>query len=163
MKFSTNEDIAAPIDGVFDLFTDFGAFERAALRRGAEVQRLDRLTAPGVGMTWRAQFTYRGRSRDLTLGLIDFQRPEALRFEGHSPGFAVQGGVELIALSRSRTRAHVTLNIKPQTLPARLLIQSLKLGKASLTARYKNRVANYARGLEDRHAVQLYPRPGWAG
>ena len=61
MKFSTTEDIAAPAEAVFDAFCDFASFERAAMRRGAEVQRLDHMAVPGVGMAWHAPFDMRGQ------------------------------------------------------------------------------------------------------
>ena len=56
MKFSTKEDIDAPIDAVFEMLCEFDQFERAAMRRGAEVQRVDQLAEPGVGMLWEAAF-----------------------------------------------------------------------------------------------------------
>jgi hypothetical protein len=36
-------------------------------------------------------------------------------------------------------------------LSARLLVQSLKLAKNSLNKRYKQRVAQYGKSIEDRH------------
>ena len=44
----------------------------------------------------------------------------------------------------------VALEMSPLNLPARLLVQSLKLAKSTLSKRFKDRVADYARGLEDR-------------
>ena len=46
----------------------------------------------------------------------------------------------------------VALEIKPLNLSARLWVQSLKLAKATLSKKYKERVAEYARGMEERHA-----------
>ena len=43
MKFVAHEDVEAPIEFVFEQVTDFAAIERSALRRGAEVQRVDDL------------------------------------------------------------------------------------------------------------------------
>ena len=52
MKFSTREDIEAPIEHVWAQISNFDAFERQALRRGAEIARSDSQGAPGL--TWRA-------------------------------------------------------------------------------------------------------------
>lgn len=152
MKFSTREDIEAPIDAVFDMLCDFESFERSAMRRGAEVQRLDELRVPGVGMTWAAVFDLRGRRRELEIEMVTFDKPNEMVLESTSPGLIGQMSFELVALSRNRTRILVELEVKPINLSARLLVQSLKLAKASLTKKYKRRVAEYARGMEDRHA-----------
>lgn len=151
MKFSTNEDIEAPIDAVFEMFCDFESFERSAMRRGAEVQRVDQLRVPGVGMTWRAAFDLRGKRRQLELEMVTFERPTEIVLESTSPGMLSTTRFDLIALSRSRTRVKVELEVKPLSLPARLLVQSLKLAKTSLTKKFKLRVAEYAKGMEDRY------------
>ncbi|EKD59823.1 MAG: hypothetical protein ACD_54C01115G0002, partial [uncultured bacterium] len=43
MRFATKQDIEAPIADVFRLLSDFESWERAAMRRGAEVARTDKL------------------------------------------------------------------------------------------------------------------------
>ena len=151
MKFSTKEDIEAPIEAVFGMLCDFESFERSAMRRGAEVQRADRMTAPGVGMMWDAAFDMRGKRRELKLEMITFDAPNEMVLESRSVGLTGLMGFELIALSRSRTRVHVVLDLKPLNLSSRLLVQSLKLAKSSLTKRYKLRIAEYAKGMEDRY------------
>ena len=151
MKFSTNEDIEAPVEAVFEMFSDFEAFERSAMRRGAEVQRVDHLVEPGVGMTWRAAFQMRGKPRQIEVEMVTFDRPNEIALASVSPGMVGSTRFELIALARQRTRVRVELEVKPLNISSRLLIQSLKLAKKSLTQRFKRHVSEYARGMEDRY------------
>jgi hypothetical protein len=151
MKFSTKEDIEVPIDVVFGMLCEFDTFERAAMRRGAEVQRVDKLTDPATGMKWEAAFDMRGKRRDVKIEMVSFEKPTEMRLNTVSPGLTGEMAFELMALSRSRTRLVVTLEIKPKTLSARLLVQSLKLAKTSLIKKYKLRVAKYAKDVEERY------------
>jgi len=151
MKFSTKEDIEAPIEAVFDMMCDFETYERAAMRRGAEVQRSDTLAQPGVGMGWRGAFNMRGKRREVEIEMVTFNRPDELVLECRSQGLVTMMNLELLALSKNRTRVMLSFDIKPLNLSARLLVQSLKLGKASLTKKYKLRVAEFTKGLEERH------------
>tara|TARA_R110002012_G_scaffold141776_1_gene299561 strand:- start:351 stop:824 length:474 start_codon:yes stop_codon:yes gene_type:complete len=152
MKFSTKEDVEAPIEAVFDMLCDFESFERSAMRRGAEVQRVDTMSKPGVGMTWNAVFPLRGKRRELTIEMVTFDRPNEMVIDSMSQGLAGQMSFELMPLSRNTTRVLVALEIKPLNLSARLWVQSLKLAKATLSKKYKERVAEYARSMEERHA-----------
>ncbi|MBM1633325.1 SRPBCC family protein [Sulfitobacter mediterraneus] len=154
MKFSTREDLEAPIDAVFAMLCDFESFERAAMRRGADVRRVDRLDDPGIGMQWHAVFELRGKRRELQVEMVQFDRPNEMVIHSTSPGLIGEMRFELIALSRSRTRIRVELEIKPKNLSARLFVQSLKLAKASLTKKYKLRVADYATTMEERYLKQ---------
>lgn len=151
MKFSTKEDIEAPIEDVFAMLSEFEAFERSAIRRGVELQRVGTHVGPGVGMTWVANFPLRGKQRELRLELMQFDAPEAMRFQGMMQGLETDMTLALVALSPRRTRLSVELTLKPRSLPARLLVQSLKLAKANLDKKFKLRVAEYARALEERH------------
>ncbi|GLT11871.1 SRPBCC family protein [Sulfitobacter sp. PR48] len=152
MKFSTKEDVEAPIDAVFTMLCDFESFERSAMRRGAEVQRVDQMNVPGPGMTWRVAFDLRGKRRELELEMVTFDKPNEMVLESTSPGLLGQMRFELLPLSRSRTRILVELEIKPLNLSARLLVQSLKLAKNTLTRKYKLRVAEQAKAMEERYS-----------
>lgn len=151
MKFSTKEDIEAPIDYVFDALTDFDAFERLAMRRGAEVQRTDRLRQVGPGMRWQVRFNLRGKPRDVAIELVSIDRANALAVEGTSGSFEGSTDIELLRLSPRRTRINIQTEIKPKTLAARVLMQSLKLARSKLTKRYHMRVHNFALDLESRY------------
>ena len=113
MKFSTKEDIEAPIDAVFEMLCDFETFERAAMRRGAEVQRTDTKSVPGVGMAWRAAFNLRGKRRQAEIEMISFDKPDEMVFECRSQGVLTMLNVELVALSKNRTRVMMSFDIKP--------------------------------------------------
>lgn len=148
MRFSAREDVAAPIDEVFAALTDFPRLERQALRRGIDVARLDDLSEPGVGMMWRIGFDIRGRRRVAQTELTELADGRRLSFFTQVSGLNCPGTVELTALSKTKTRVHVTLDLRPQTLTARMMLQGLKLAKSSLSDRFKARVARLARDIE---------------
>lgn len=150
MKFSTREDISAPIEAVFAELSDFDAFERAILRRGAEVRRRDELTEAGPGMAWHSRFPFRGRPRDLTAELTRFEAPELIEIASKTSGLDGLMKLELVQLSPRQTRLALELDIRPQTISARLFLQSLRLAKSGLTRRFKNGVHRYAKDMEDR-------------
>jgi hypothetical protein len=151
MKLSTKEDIEAPIDVVFAMLCEFETFERAAMRRGAEVQRTDSMQMAGVGMAWRAAFNMRGKRRQVEIEMITFDKPNEIALECRSQGLLTLMTLELVALSKNRTRLMTAFDVKPLNLSARLLVQSLKLAKTSLTKKFKLRVADFAKTVEERH------------
>lgn len=148
MRFTTREDIELPIDAVFAEVADFQRFEREALRRGASVETGG--AAEGIGRSWTVRFRHRGRDRELVSTVERWDPPRGLGTLGRIGGFEGQVEVELTELAPRRTRLKVDLDIKPRTLTARLMLQSLKLAKSSLTNRYKARVHGFARAMEQR-------------
>lgn len=150
MKFSTREDIAAPIDHVFAQISDFAAFERQALRRGADVQRLDAGDVT-TGTRWDIAFGFRGKDRKVRAELTALDAPNMLRVDSEGKGIVGVTLLELIALSPSRTRLAMSIELSPNSLAARLMLQSLKLAKSSLTARFKKRIAGYAEDIENNY------------
>ena len=149
MKFSTREDIDASIGDVFEMLCDFNRYERAAMRRGADVRRIDTLEVPGEGTEWKVRFLMRGKEREMTLVVSSFERPDNMVVSLTSQGIVGEMSFELIALSLKKTRLLVALDVRPLSLPARLLLQSLKLTKSSLDKKFKTRVAEYAAGLQE--------------
>ncbi len=150
MKIATREDIAAPIEMVFAQLADFDGFERAALRRGAEVARTDDLSAPGAGMSWRAAFDYRGKERKATIELTDYDPPNGMMLTTHSSGADFVVVIDLVAMSKSRTRMNLSVDARPRSLPARLMVQSMKLARNTVLKRFRKRVGDFAAGIEER-------------
>lgn len=150
MQLTATEDIEAPLDRVFAAVTDFDSIERQALRRGVDVRRTDTLTGPTEGMAWRAEFGFRGKPRTLQISMAQFTPPEQLVFDSASGGLEAQLVLDLVALSRTRTRVNIVTELKPTTLSARLLVQSLKLAKGGIDKRFRHRVAGFAKDLENK-------------
>ncbi|MBS0125450.1 SRPBCC family protein [Thetidibacter halocola] len=150
MELIAREDVEAPIERVFADMSNFDAIQRRALRRGALVERKDSLTEPGKGMTWEATVTFRGKERGLTIAMTEYAPPERMSFHSISGGLEADTTFELVALSKTSTRITMTTVLVPKTLSARLLVQSLKLGKTQLDKKFRKRMAGLATELENR-------------
>ena len=108
------------------------------------------MCSKGAGMTWKASFQFRGRLREVDIELVEFDAPNKVMAHSVAGGLSADCTVDLVALSRRRTRMSLDLELVPNTLSARLLVQSLKLARGRLTKRFHLRVAEYAKDLEDR-------------
>jgi len=150
MKFSTRDDIEAPIDFVFEQLTDFPGLERAAMRRGAEVRRTDSLSQKGPGMSWHASFEFRGRTREVDLELTGVTPPDGIDMAFGSANLDGRMVVDLVALSRNRTRVTMNFELASKSLSGKLLLQSLKLARKSLTGRIDERMSSYCEDISKR-------------
>ncbi|GAA6163563.1 hypothetical protein NBRC116590_12670 [Pelagimonas sp. KU-00592-HH] len=150
MKFKSKEDLDVPIAQVFDMIADFERHERSAMRRGVKIKRLDSLEAPGLGAKWDIGFQMRGRERQAEVEVTGFDRPNEMTFEAQIQGLDSTVEVVLVPLSKTRTRLNVVGTLKPKTLSARLMVQSLKLAKKNISKRFDKKLAGLARDMEDR-------------
>jgi len=150
MQFTATEDIEAPLDAVFAALSDFETIERQALRRGIDVQRTSEPGPAEAGMTWQAAFAFRGKQRSADIQLVTYTPPERMAFETKTGGLVVNTGLEVVALSRQRTRVSMQADLLPKTLSARLLVQSLKLAKGGVDKRFRKRIRQLAEDLEAR-------------
>jgi len=151
MQFSAREDIEAPVDAVFEMVTDFDRFERMAMRRGIDVRRVDGVAPVNTGTTWDAEFKVRGKVRQVRVELTDCERPSIMRFSANGKGMIGNTAVEFLALSNRRTRLSIDMSISAKTLPARLLLQSLKLGQSRFRRQFQMRMSEFARELQERY------------
>jgi uncharacterized protein YndB with AHSA1/START domain len=140
VKIEYHEDIAAPADFVFRRLSDVDRHERQALRRGVEVVRLGGTAPVGPGSAWSIAFNYRGRRRTVRAEITDLTPPRRLRIDAVAGGLNFTTLVMVVPLSPTLTRVNVTVNLAPQTITARLLVQSLKLARGTVTDRLKGRL-----------------------
>ena len=150
MELKAQEDIDAPAERVFAGLCDFEAITTQAVRRGVTVTRTDRLSEPGVGMAWQAEFDMRGKTRTAEITVTEMTPPDRLAFLSTSGGLEVETRIEVVALGQARSRVLWCSVLNPRSLPARLMVQSLKLTKGGLDKRFRRRMSNIARDFEDR-------------
>ncbi|MBY6049726.1 SRPBCC family protein [Vannielia litorea] len=152
MNFTGKEDIEKPIEEVFAAVTDHEAFEKQVLRRGHEITRTDALDASGVGMSWKMRFPIRGQMRDLNATVSAYDKPEHVALDLNIGGLDAVVKIDLIELSKMRTRMSLDIELMPRTITSRVLVQSLRLRRSSLTQGLRRRMAEFALQVEARPA-----------
>ena len=152
MELTGREDIDMPIAQAFEMLTDVEVYERSALRRGADVTRLDTRPHPGVGTKWDIGFEFRGKPRDVKLEITGFDEPNEIEMHAVLQGLETDIKIELVALSRTRTRIQFWTGMRANSLSARLLLQSLKLARGNLNSRLAKRLVAMRDDLESRYA-----------
>ncbi|MEH7828063.1 SRPBCC family protein [Gemmobacter denitrificans] len=151
MKLSSREDLEAPIDFVYRSFADTENWERAAMRRGADVLRTDRLTSFGPGMGWTVGFVWRGKPRKVAIALKRVDPQHVLAFAASGSSFDAEIDVEFVELSARRTRVTVRSEIKARSLAARVFLQSMKLARGKIERKYEARVGQLCNEVEERY------------
>ncbi|HMO09765.1 MAG TPA: SRPBCC family protein [Paracoccaceae bacterium] len=150
MKLSDRADIEAPADFVWSQLTDFDGWERAALRRGAEVARLDSEPVPVAGMAWAVAFVWRGKTRKLDLRTTAVDPGHRLAFAATGPNVEGTLGLDLVDMGPKRSRLTAGLEVRPRTLTARLFLQGLKLARSRVDRRFSMRLRQLSAEIEGR-------------
>ena len=101
-------------------------------------------------MSWDVAFRLRGKRRQMIADVRHYAPPTRLDYLAISPSFALELTLELVQTMPGRSRLVIGLEVKPRSLPARLMVQSAKLGRKRLDRKFEERVAKFARELEDR-------------
>lgn len=152
MKLTAKTDLDVPAAFVFDSLTDHDGWVAEARRRGAEVEAVADRPMSGVGAGWRLRFPFRGKTRKVLVWVDDLQPGQTVSysFEGN----ATEGGamLEVTALSARRSRLRVGMTVKPKTLAARLFLNTLRLARRRVQARYDLRLGQLAGMIQTRYA-----------
>ena len=155
MQFTSVQDINAPLDFVFTQLSDFESFEAYAMRVGAQVERRDNLTQPDAGLKWNFVGEVRGKTRTIDIELTRYERPTDLAFLCTSAGVLVVIEIGVMALTRKQTRIKISSDFKPQSISARLVMQSARLAKNSLNRKFNHRVWEFSNYVEANYNKQL--------
>jgi hypothetical protein len=106
-------------------------------------------------MRWEVGFVFRGKLREIDLRCTEMDGVQRLCFVGE--GNAVIGTcvLELTEMGPKRTRLSAEVEIKPQTLAARLFLQTLSLARSRVQGRLDYRSAQLSSDLEERYRRSL--------
>lgn len=155
MRLVHTMDIGAPADFVFARLTDFDTLSRQAMRKGAQVERLDQHEGTGVGTSWTARFNYRGRDREMASVVTEFDRPSGFAITSQVGGIDSVMVVDLVPLSPGQTRVAMAVEMAATTMTARLLLQSLKLARTTLSKRLADRMTRFGKDVETAYDATL--------
>ena len=152
MKLTAKTDLDVPVSFVFDVLSDHDSWVDEARRRGAEVEPVVDRPASSVGAGWRLRFAFRGRTRKVLVWVEGIQPDHLLSYAFEGQVFEGGSTIEVTALSARRTRLRVALTVKPKTLAARLLLNTLRLARRKVQARFDKRLGQLAGVIQARHA-----------
>lgn len=148
MRFTSVQDINAPLDHVFMQISDFDSYEAYAMRIGAQIERTDNLPGKQAGLAWNFQGELRGKMREVDIDLLEYTPNRYLKLNCISSGVAALVEMETIALTPKQARLKVSIEVTARSISARLVLQSAKLAKNSLKRKFNHRVWNYANHIE---------------
>jgi len=149
MRLNDSTDIQVPRQQVFASLTDIDHFQRLGVRYGVTLRQVEGRTVQ-AGAEWLAEFPFRGQMRHLTCRIDAIDAPRDLILSGKSGGYEFGAAISLTALSRTLTRLTVEVEVKPKTLAARILLQTMKLARSRLRSRFAMRLAAFGAAIEAR-------------
>ena len=99
-------------------------------------------------MAWASVFNVRGKNRKIEAELIGYEPCDGYEVELQSNDVTAYATLELMSLSKSRTRASFAIELKPKSLSGRLMVQTMRLGKSRLEKRFRKRAVDFALTIE---------------
>ena len=151
MKLSAKTDLEVPAAYVFAALVDHATWEREAVRNGAEVERPAGSPDSGVGAAWRIRGHFRGKPRKVLLRIEEQIEAQRIVLSIDSPSVEGSSRFEVMVLSPRRSRLRVDVEIKPKTLAARLFINTMRLAKGRVQAKFENRLGQMGARIKDRY------------
>ena len=154
MKLTAKTDLEVPAAYVFATLVDHASWEREAVRNGAEVDRPEGTPPTGPGAAWRIRGHFKGKARKVTARITDLTPGQRLSMSLDSPSIDGVVQIEVMVLSPRRSRLRTDLEIKPKTLAARLFVNTMRLAKGRVQARFENGLTQLGARIKDRYDRQ---------
>ncbi|MBF9032714.1 hypothetical protein HKCCE2091_00535 [Rhodobacterales bacterium HKCCE2091] len=141
MKIKVSQDAEAPADRVFAAITDADRIEAVLRGRGVRIDRVGGWTELGPGVAWEGEGEVRGRRREIAARVVAMVPGRSLELEARIGGLRVAQEILLVPLGHRVTRIGSVTDLRPDSLGARLFVQSLKLARPRVLARMQARLA----------------------
>lgn len=154
MKLTAKTDLEVPAAFVFATLIDHVSWEREAVRNGVEVERPQDTPDSGVGASWRIRGHFRGKARKVLVRIDELTPDQRLALSIDSPSIDGISRIEVMVLSPRRSRLRADLEVKPKTLAARLFINTMRLAKGRVQARFEKGLGNLGARIKDRYDRQ---------
>lgn len=151
MKLTAKTDLEVPAAFVFATLVDHASWEREAVRNGAEIERPPGTPAAGLGAAWRIRGHFRGKPRKVLLKIEELTENQRVVLSIDSPSIEGSARFEVMVLSPRRSRLRVDVEIKPRTLAARLFINTMRLAKGRVQAKFETRLGQMGGRIKDRY------------
>lgn len=129
MKFKVAEDVDAPLDFVYSRMADFSRLEDEIRGRGAELRREGNWTQAAEERAWKGSVTVRGKPRRIDAVIGHMAENDTILVESKVGGMDCSYEMTFYEMSPTITRIAKVLELKPNSLSARLIIQTLKLAR----------------------------------
>lgn len=154
MKFKAAEDIDAPVELVFERFCDFTQIEAELRGKGAQIARVGGWKTAKSGSAWAGSVKVRGRARQIESTITQIEKDDCLVIESRIGGMETHYELTFRALTPKRARVTATLELKPATLSARLVIQTLKLARGRVLQRLTGYLVRRGDEIEAEHRAK---------
>lgn len=151
MKLTAKTDLEVPASAVFAILSDHSSWEREAIRNGVDVERPSGTPVTGVGAEWRIRGHFRGKPRKVQVKIEEMTQDQRLALGLDSPSMEGATRMEIMVLSPRRSRVRVDLEVKPKTLAARLFINTMRLAKGRVQARFEKGLGRLGARIKERY------------
>lgn len=151
MKLTARTDLDVPVDVVYTSLADHASWEREAVRNGVEIERPAGTPDSGVGATWRVRGHFKGKSRKAVIRIDQMTADQLIALSIDSPTMDGVARIEIVALSMRRSRVRMDLEIKPKTLAARLFVNTMRLAKGRVQAKFERGLAHLGGRISSRY------------
>lgn len=154
MKLKVAEDVDAPLGFVYVRMADFTRLEEEIRGRGAELKRDGNWTQAAAGCGWKGNVTVRGKPRRIDASIGHMAENDTILVESKVGGMDCTYEMTFYEMAPEITRVSTVLELKPNTLSARLVIQTLKLARGRVLQKMTGSLVRRGNEIEAEYRAQ---------